>query len=277
MKDEMKSMQDNDVEISSNFLKDSKGYIERYKTCLVAKGFTQKEDINYKETFSPLSSKDSFRTIMTLIIHFDLELHQMDVKTAFQNGDIGKTANVVDDCAYHKFSENKYIFLVLYVDDILLASIDIGLYRLILRYRSQGILGFSQENYINKVLDRFNMKDSKPRDTPIAKRDKFSLKQCPNNDLERNEMQNITYASIVESLMYTQICTRPDIAFVVGVLDKYLSDPGMQHWNAVKCVMCYLKRTKEYVLTYRKSEGLEIIRYSNSDFARCQDSKRSTS
>ncbi|RDX64091.1 hypothetical protein CR513_57388, partial [Mucuna pruriens] len=65
----------------------------------------------------------------------------------------------------------------------------------ILRDRSQGILRLSQENYISKVLERFDMKDSKPGDTLISKGDKFSLKQCPNNDLKRNEMQKILYAS----------------------------------------------------------------------------------
>ena len=143
--------------------------------------------------------------------------------------------------------------MVLYVDDILLVSSDIGflqetkrfltnnfkmkdlgeasfmLHIKILRDRSQDILRLSQESYVDKVLDRFGMKDSKPGDTPIAKGDKFSLKQCPNNDLERTEIQKIPYASTVGSLMYTQVCTRPDITFVVGVLGKYLSNPGMLH------------------------------------------------
>ena len=72
----------------------------------------------------------------------------------------------------------------------------------ILRDHSQGILRLSQESYIDKVLDRFDMKDSKPGDTQIAKGKKFSLKQHPNNDLERIEMQNISYALALESLMY---------------------------------------------------------------------------
>ncbi|RDY14563.1 hypothetical protein CR513_00359, partial [Mucuna pruriens] len=314
MKDELKYMQGNDIWDLVELLegvkhigckcifetkKDSKGNIERYKARLVSKGFTQKESIDYKETFSPVSSKDSFKIIMALVAHFDLELHQMDVKTAFLNGDIdemiymfhqvitsyGFEANVVDDCVYHKFSRSKYIFLVLYVDDILLAISEIGSLRetkrfltknfemkdlgeasfvlgiQILRDRSQGILRLSQENYINKVLDRFGIKDSKPGDTLIAKGDKFSIKQCPNNDLERNEMQKIPYASVVGSLMYTQVCTCLNIAFMVGVLGMYLSDPRMQHWKAVKCMVCYLKRTKGYMLTYRKFEGLEIIMY----------------
>ncbi|RDY13064.1 hypothetical protein CR513_02067, partial [Mucuna pruriens] len=125
----------------------------------------------------------------------------------------------------------------------------------ILRDRSQGILRLSQENYISKVLERFNMKDSKPGDTLIAKGDKFSLKQCPNNDLERNEMQKIPYALVVRSLIYAQVCTRLDITFVVGILGR---------------------RTKRHMLTYRKSEDLEIIGYSDFDFVGCQDSKCST-
>ncbi|GKB58732.1 retrovirus-related pol polyprotein from transposon TNT 1-94 [Tanacetum coccineum] len=62
--------------------------IERYKARLVAKGYTQKEGVDYKETFSPVSRKDSLRIIMALVAHFDLELHQMDVKIAFLNGDL---------------------------------------------------------------------------------------------------------------------------------------------------------------------------------------------
>nr|CAN81384.1 hypothetical protein VITISV_000819 [Vitis vinifera] len=110
MKDEMKSMKDNGVwdlvelpkdvkPIGCKWIfktkRDSKGNIVRYKARLVAKGFTQKEDIDYKETFSPVSSKDSFRIIMALVAHYDLELHQMDVKTAFLNGNIDETIYMV--------------------------------------------------------------------------------------------------------------------------------------------------------------------------------------
>jgi hypothetical protein len=121
------------------------------------------------------------------------------------------------------------------------------------------------------------MKDSKPGDTLVARGDKFSLKQCPTTDLEKEEMHKVPYASVVGSLMYAQVCTRPDLAFIVGVLGKYLGNPGMQHWIAVKRVMRYLKRTRDFVLTYRKSDNLEIIGYSDSDFAGCPDSRRSTS
>ena len=103
MEDEIKSMSTNkigDLEEISKGAKivgcklvyktkcDSKGNIERYKTRLMAKSFTQREGIVYNETFSPVSCKDSFRIIMALVAHYDLELHQMDVKTAFLNGDL---------------------------------------------------------------------------------------------------------------------------------------------------------------------------------------------
>ena len=90
-------------------------------------------------------------------------------------------------------------------------------------------------------------------------------------------MQKIPYASAVGSLMYAQVCTHLDIAYIVGVLGRHLSNPGMDHWKTVKRVMRYMKRTKYYMLTYKRSDKLEITGYSNSDFVGCLDSLRSTS
>jgi hypothetical protein len=67
---------------------DSKGNIERFKARLMAKGFTQRKDIDYTKTFSPVSCKDSLKIIITLVVHYDLELHQMDVKATLLNGDL---------------------------------------------------------------------------------------------------------------------------------------------------------------------------------------------
>ncbi|XP_052875883.1 secreted RxLR effector protein 161-like [Gossypium arboreum] len=90
-------------------------------------------------------------------------------------------------------------------------------------------------------------------------------------------MQKIPYASAVGSLVYAQVCTRPDIAYIVGMLGRYLSNPVIDHWIAVKRVMRYLQRTKDYMLNYKRSNLLEVIGYSDSDFARCQYSRKSTS
>ena len=89
-------------------------------------------------------------------------------------------------------------------------------------------------------------------------------------------MERITYASSVGSLMYAQTCTRPDIGFVVGMLGRYQSNPRMDHWKAAKKVIRYLKGEKDYMLTFKRSDNLEVIGYTYSDFARCIDSRKST-
>ena len=365
MKDELNSMANNQVwdlvELPEGFRAvgckwvyktktDASGNIERYKARLVAKGFLQKEGIDYHDTFSPVSKKDSLRIIMALVAHFDLELHQMDVKTAFLNGELeeevymtqpegfisekgnhlvcklkksiyglkqasrqwymkfhniitsfGFEENIVDQCIYIKVSGSKFTFLVLYVDDILLASNNLGLIRETKRFlsqnfdmkdigeashvlgieihrdRSKKILGLSQKAYINKILERFNMRNCSGSIAPIVKGDKFSLSQCPKNSLELESMKNIPYASAVGSLVYLEVCTRPDIAFAVGMLGRYQSNPGIEHWTAAKKVMRYLQGTKDYMLTYRESDHLDLIGYTDADFAGCQDSRKYTS
>ena len=97
------------------------------------------------------------------------------------------------------------------------------------RKRSRGILGLSQETYFNKVLERFNMKNCSSSVAPILKGDRFDLNQCLKIDFEREHMKNIPYASAIGSLMYAQVCTRPDIAFAVGVLGRYQSNLGLDH------------------------------------------------
>jgi hypothetical protein len=109
MEEELRSMNFNDildlVEIPDGAKKvickwvykikyESKGKIERFKVRLVAKGFTQREGIDCTETFSPVSKKDSFKIVVALVAHYDLELYQMDVKTVFLNGDLQESLYV---------------------------------------------------------------------------------------------------------------------------------------------------------------------------------------
>ena len=68
--------------------RDAKGKVGRYKTRLVIKGYSQREGIDFKETFFLVSTKDFLLIIMAIMAHFDLELHQMDVRTTFLNGDL---------------------------------------------------------------------------------------------------------------------------------------------------------------------------------------------
>jgi len=93
------------------------------------------------------------------------------------------------------------------------------------------------------------MGSSRPVGTPMTKGDKFSLKKCPKNDLERTIMHDKPYALAIGSLMYAQVYTRTNITFIVGVLGKYLSNPRMDHCTTVKHVMRYLKIKKDYLLS----------------------------
>jgi hypothetical protein len=90
-------------------------------------------------------------------------------------------------------------------------------------------------------------------------------------------MKNVSYASAIGSLLYAQACTRPDIVMTVGMLGRYQSNPEMEHWKPAKKVMQYLQGTKDYGLTFRHTDHLEVVGYSDSDFARCVDSRKSTS
>ncbi|RDX62134.1 hypothetical protein CR513_59566, partial [Mucuna pruriens] len=270
------------------------GKIERYKARLVAKGY---------------------------IAHFDLELHQMDVKTIFLNEDLVDDVymiqsvgnehlvcrlkksiyglkhasrlwylkfdkivtslafmeNTANQCIYLKISGRNFIIIVLYVDDILLASSCINLLtktKLMLSShfdmkdlsdasivlsiqihhdRSRGILGLSQRGYIEKALKRFNTNSCFSCFAPMQKGDKLSKKQCRKNVIEMTSMQKVPYSFAIGSLMYTQVCTRPNIAFVVNALGRYLSNPSLGHWKADK----------------------RVTSYSNYDFLGCPDDQKS--
>ena len=71
----------------------------------------------------------------------------------------------------------------------------------------------------------------------VVKWDIFCELKCPKNDLEKKQMDKILYASVVRSIMYAQVCTRPDIAYVKGLLDRYQSNPGIDHWKTIKKVL----------------------------------------
>ena len=150
----------------------------------------------------------------------------------------GFKKNTDDQCIYQKISESKFIILVLYVDDILLASNDIGLLHETKRFLSNnfemkdhgkasfvlgmqiyrdcshGILGLSQKAYIDKVLSRFDMKDCAPGDNPIDKGDKFNLIQFLKNKIEKKRYgKYILYISsrefhVCSSLYAFEYCIR---------------------------------------------------------------------
>ena len=120
------------------------------------------------------------------------------------------------------------------------------------------------------------MQDFKKGFIPFRVRKSLSSNQRPKTNAEIERMRGIPYASVVGSLMYAMLCTRPDIYFVVGMVSRYQSAPSEEHWIAVKHILKYLKRTRDYMLVYQ-SESLEPIGYTDSDFQSDIDSRKSTS
>ena len=90
-------------------------------------------------------------------------------------------------------------------------------------------LWLSQEHYIKKVLERFNMAKCKSVNTPLVCHFKLNSAQCPTSEEEQERMKQIPYASPVGCLMYAMVCTRLDIAHAVGVVSCFLSNPGKGH------------------------------------------------
>jgi hypothetical protein len=95
------------------------------------------------------------------------------------------------------------------------------------RDRRKEVLGLSQKTYIEKVLKKFSMHACSSSPTPIVKGDRFGEHQCPKNQYEIDRMKVVSYASVVGSLQYAQLCTRPDLVFVTGLLGRYQKNPGI--------------------------------------------------
>jgi hypothetical protein len=206
-----------------------------------------------------------------------------------------------DHCVFvQKFLDGDFIILLLYVDEMLIVGMnssridrlkkqlsqsfamkDLGPAKQILgvrihRSRKDKKLFISQEQYIEKVLERFNMNNAKVVSSPLATHFKLSTKQSPSTDEEKEDMERIPYASAVGSLMYAMVCTRPDIAHVVGVVSWFLSDPGREHWNAVKWIIRYLRGTSKLSLSFGSGKPM-LVGYTDSDMAGDVDTRKSTS
>lgn len=211
----------------------------------------------------------------------------------------GFTRCEMDHCCYIKNLDESYIILLLYVDDMLIAGSSINEINLvkqqlaeefdmkdlgpakqmlgmrISRNRSEGTLKLSQEKYIQKVLSRFSLHDAKTRSTPLGSHLNLSKDQSPKTDEERKYMSKVLYASAVGSLMYDMVCTRPDIAHAVGVVSRYMSDPGKEHWEGVKWILRYLKGTSGMALCFKKS-NIILQGFTDANLGGDLDSRKST-
>ena len=273
---------------------DMDGNIVAYKGRLVAKGFNQVEGVDYEETFAPVAMVKSIRILLAIAAYYDYEIWQMDVKTAFLNGNLdedvymtqpegfedprnarkvcklqrsiyglkqasrswnlrfdetvkefGFIRNLDDPCVYKKCNGENVIFLILYVDDILIIGNDIpslqavkawlnGSFSMndlgkasyilgikIYRDRSRRLIGLSQSAYIDKVLERFKMENAKKGFLPISSGIPLSKAQSPVSKVDQDRMSRIPYASAIGSIMYAMLCTRPDVSYALSMTSRF--------------------------------------------------------
>lgn len=196
-----------------------------------------------------------------------------------------------DSCLY--ISQERNLIIILYVDDILIFGETINQIKWIkveltknfqmkdlnevnnflgfdIKYNKEiGKMVISQESYVNKILDKFGMKDCKPVNTPMD----------PN--LKWRKSENITdapFKALLGCLQYLALVTRPDLTISVGLLSQFQSAPGEIHWTGLKRILRYLQGTKKMRLTYNRStEPIPLIGYADADYANDEEGRKSNS
>ena len=130
---------------------------------------------------------------------------------------------------------------------------------------------------MEKVLCRFGMKDSKPILTPLGAQFRLSKQEKPEENAEVEHMKNIPYSSVVGYIMYGMVCTRPDLAYGIEVLSRFMSNLRKHDWHTAKWMLRYLKGIVGHGIVYGKvnKSSYQVQGYVDSDFAGDLDKKRS--
>lgn len=193
----------------------------------------------------------------------------------------------VDRCLY--FNKDRTLLLAIYVDDGLVAGKDkTQLDRLIAHLRNtfelktsncESFLGFkvvrnetektlsiSQSHYIDKILEKFNMKDCNTVSTPEVVGNTY-------NEWPLIE-EGTPFKELAGALLYLATCTRPDISHAVSAATR-TGNPSESHWNGLKRILRYLKGTKDLGICFRWEKSNELIGYSDADYANEVDTRRS--
>ncbi|KAD6454983.1 hypothetical protein E3N88_09689 [Mikania micrantha] len=286
------------------------GSIDKYKARLVIKGFRQKEGVDYFDTYSPVTRITSIRLVLAIAALRNLEVHQMDVKTAFLNGDLeeeiymeqpegfsapgqeGKVCKLVKSLYglkqapkqwHQKFDQvmlNNGFKInecdkCVYVKNTMRARFDMkdmGLADVILGIkinRTQYGLVLSQSHYVDKILEKFNEGDTSVAQTPVDTTQHLSK--------NRGEgVAQLEYSRIIGSLMYLMTCTRPDLAYAVSRLSRYISNPSSEHWKGMTRLLRYLRYTRNYRLHYGRDPAV-IEGYSDANWISDMKDSKSTS
>ena len=128
---------------------------------------------------------------------------------------------------------------------------------------SDSMISMNQSFYVQQILEKFNMSEAQPRSLPCDP-SIYDLLRLPSEPLENPTL----YRELLGSLIYLMTCTRPDLAFIVTLLSRFMQKPTKRHLKLARSVLQYLIGTKHYDLKYvRTADILKLIGYSDSDWA----------
>nr|GEU64869.1 retrotransposon protein, putative, Ty1-copia subclass [Tanacetum cinerariifolium] len=260
----------------------------RYKVRLVAHGFTQMAGNDYSEVLYSVVRYTFIQVIHALTACKDYELEQLDVKTAFLHGNLKEVIYMRQPRGYKQ--EDMLIACKIkagigFTKSLLKKEFDMKeledakkiLGMEIVKDQSQEILRVSQSGYVSKILNNYRIDNGKSAKMPLGGHFKLSLKDCPVKDCDVERMSKVTYANAVGSLMYMMVCTRPDIAYAVSVVGRYLVNSGKNYWGAVKWILKYLRGIANVGLVYGIVRGnhVDVTGFVDSDYAKDPDKGRS--
>ena len=204
-----------------------------------------------------------------------------------------------NSCVYFKKSDDgSFVYLLLYVDEMLIAAEDkeeirkikvqlnkdfemknLGMTKNILgmeilRDRKASKLYVSQKGYIKKVIHKFNMQNDKTVSSPLATHFKLSSTLSPQFDDDVDYMSRVPYSSAMGSLMYAMVCLCPDLSYAASAVNRYMANPGKEHQKTIQWVFRYLRGTTNDCLHFgRTRDG--VVGYFDSDFVSDLDKRRS--
>jgi len=205
-----------------------------------------------------------------------------------------------DPCVYQKNQSENILIIAVYVDDILIFSNnqkqkndikeklkkefklkDLGevtncLEIRITRNCQRGLLWMDQSQYIDQMLNKFNMKDCNPSSTPLDRNQVLTHKVSPKTKKEEEDMRNVPYREAIECMMYTQLATRPDLAYGISVVSRFSNNPDVAHWQAVKRILRYLKGMKNMKFCFSNKSSNSIVEYSDTDWAGDSEDRKTT-
>ena len=185
---------------------------------------------------------------------------------------LGLKSNALDNCIYTVKIDNAILAIVVYVDDIIIATNPTALFKRVKKsletefdIKDLGLLRYClgieyyqnpetkavemmRRKYILDRLEKFGMMEAKPAATPLETKQKLSKTD------ESHGVSETEYRSLIGSLMYAAVGTRPDIAYAISTLSAFCHDPKYTHWHAAKRVLRYLKGTSALGLIFKRSD-----------------------